>query len=45
MEFRIVHKFEGRPFEKAVHFLAEEYRFDARELPAIKSFSSRKKKK
>ncbi|MEW6201819.1 MAG: hypothetical protein AB1546_07580 [bacterium] len=37
MKFRLEHRFEGGPFEKAVHFLTEEYIFEATRLPNVKS--------
>ncbi len=36
MKFRIEHRFEGGPFEEAVHFLTEENVFDPNNLPNVK---------
>jgi len=36
MKFKIEHRFEGGSFEKAVHFLTEEYFFDMHKLPSVR---------
>ena len=37
MKFKIEHKFEGGPFDKAVYFLTEEYVFEPTKLPNVQS--------
>ena len=37
MKFKVVHRFEGSPFEEVIFYMTEEYVFDATDMPNIQS--------